>query len=412
MWGRIMLHHDDVSSKNSLIIQSFGFLRLNLCFYLLILIFISGCSSAPSINKAKVNVSGLFNDSYFNEVDIPATAEIYNLPDEIVTEIQRDFARSGGVNGLKIPVNLWLAEYINAQEGGFEYRDHYTRMASVTALERAGNCMSLVVLTTAIAQVLDVPVKFQEIDVEPIWDRRGGFYLVNGHVNMKLLHRDAPNSISLRGSDILVDFLPERSIRSYRVKQINKQTLSGMYFNNVAAEALVRGDYDLAYALVKRAIELDPYYVNSINTLAVIYRHKGLDEPAEKAYRYVLHLEPKNITTLFNLALILGEQDRLEEWKQVHKILELARINNPFYYFDMAQEAYFEKQYQEALVWYKRAVERADYRHEFYFGLSRAYWATGDQRRAKKTMKKALDLSHDETNQDRYKGKLQAMMRH
>ena len=32
---------------------------------------------------------------------------------------------------------------------------------------------------------------------------------------------------------------------------------------------------------------------------------------------------------------------------------------------------------QDALLWYKRAVDKADYRHEFYFGLSRAYWATG-----------------------------------
>ncbi|WP_285164324.1 tetratricopeptide repeat protein [Shewanella goraebulensis] len=383
--------------------------------YLLIFLFsfsiISGCSSTSQA-KNTAKASSLFSDSDFTAVAIPETDAIFELPEEMVNDIRRQYARSAGITGEKMPVNKWLAEYINAQNGGFEYRDHYTRMASVTAQERAGNCMSLVVLSTAIADVLDVPVKYQDIDVEPIWDRRGGFYLVNGHVNMKLLHRDQANTFSMRGSEILVDFLPERSVRAYRVKQINKQTLAGMYFNNVAAEALVKNQYDLAYALAKRAIELDPYYVNSINTLAVIYRHKGMDELAEKAYRHVLQLESKNITTLYNLAIILGEQDRLEEWQQVHKVLELARINNPFYYFDMAQQAYFEKQYQEALVWYKRAVDRADYRHEFYFGLSRAYWATGDERRAKKNMEKALDLSIDQTNQNRYKGKLQAMMRH
>ncbi len=385
------------------------------CVYFIVFCFIftviSGCSSTSPTKKTP-NVSSLFNDSEFTAVTIPDTDAIFALPEKLKIEIRRDYARSGGITGTKVPVNKWLAEYIDAQNGGFEYRDHFTRMASITAEERAGNCMSLVVLSTAIADVLGVPVKFQDIDVEPIWDRRGGFYLVNGHVNMKLLHVDQTNTYSMRGSEILVDFLPERSIRAYRVKQINKQTLAGMYFNNVAAEALVKNDYDLAYALAKRAIELDPYYVNSINTLAVIYRHKGMDKLAEKAYRHVLQLEPKNITTLYNLAIILGEQERLEEWQQVHKVLEIARINNPFYYFDMAQQAYFEKQYQEALVWYKRAVDRADYRHEFYFGLSRAYWATGDQRRAKKNMEKAIDLSLDETSQHRYKGKLQAMLRH
>ncbi|MCL1065889.1 hypothetical protein L2735_03590 [Shewanella olleyana] len=354
----------------------------------------------------------MFSDNDFNSVAIPDTDAIFELPEGMVIDIKKEYARSAGITGEKQAANKWLAEYIGAQDGGFEFRDHYTRMARVTAQERAGNCMSLVVLSTAVADALNIPVKFQDIDVEPVWDRRGGFYLVNGHVNMKLLHHDQPNTYSMRGSEILVDFLPERSVRAYRIKQISRQTLAGMYFNNVAAEALVRNEYDLAYALAKRAIELDPFYVNSINTLAVIYRHKGMDELAEQAYRHVLQLDAKNITTLYNLAIILGEQDRLEEWKQVHKVLELARINNPFYYFDMAQQAYFEKQYQEALVWYKRAVDRADYRHEFYFGLSRAYWATGDERRAKKNMEKALDLSIDETSQHRYKGKLQAMMRH
>ncbi|WP_144212840.1 tetratricopeptide repeat protein [Shewanella donghaensis] len=407
-----MLQNNEASPEISLYSSIVNFRTISLCFCLIFSFIFSGCSSTSTSKSGVAKATVLYNDSYFRPVMIPTTAEVFELPEEMVTEIQRDYARSAGTNGQKKAINLWLAEYINAQDGGFEYRDHYTRMASVTALERAGNCMSLVILSTAIAEAFNVPVKFQDIDVEPIWDRRGGFYLVNGHVNMKLLHRDEPNTINIQTSEILVDFLPERSVRAYRTKKISRETLAGMYFNNVAAEALVRNDYDLAYALIKRAIDLDPYYVNSINTLAVIYRHKGLDAQAETAYRHVLKLESENVTTLYNLAIILGEQNRLEEWKEVHKVLELARINNPFYYFDMAQQAYFEKQYQEALVWYKRAVERADYRHEFYFGLSRAYWATGDERRAKKSMEKAIDLSLDVNNQHRYKGKLQAMMRH
>ena len=133
------------------------------------------------------------------------------------------------------------------------------------------------------------------------------------------------------------------------------------------------------------------------------------DKKAEQAYRAALSVDAQDVSTLFNLALILGEQDRLQEWAEIHKVLELARINNPFYYYDMAQDAYFEKQYQEALVWYKRAVAKADYRHEFYFGLSRAYWATGDQTLAKKNMEKALTLTGDPNNKRRYQSKLQAM---
>ncbi|MBB1383712.1 hypothetical protein H5071_17660, partial [Shewanella sp. SR41-2] len=56
----------------------------------------------------------------------------------------------------------------------------------------------------------------------------------------------------------------------------------------------------------------------------------------------------------------------------------------------------------------KRAVDKADYRHEFYFGLSRAYWATGEERLAEKNLKRALALS-DNSNKQRYQIKLQAL---
>ncbi len=371
---------------------------------------VTACQS-PSPAVKQLDVQTLFKDELFTPVSTIHVDDIYRLPDAFVAKFRRQYQSENSLRNQNKLANEWLAQYIGAQAGGFEYRDHYTRSASETVLNRQGNCMSLVVLSAALADVLNVPVEFNDIDVEPIWDRRGGFFLVNGHVNLTLMPPEDNHTVLFRGAEVLVDFLPERSVRAYKKKQVNKRQLSAMYYNNIAAEALVNNDYDRAYALVKKAIVLHPRYVAAINTLAVIYRHKGDNVSAEKVYRAALHVDPQDLSTLYNLALILGEQNRLTEWAQVHKVLELARINNPFYYFDMAQQAYFDKQYQDALVWYKRAVERADYRHEFYFGLSRAYWATGEERLAEKNMKRALALS-DDSNKQRYQSKLQAMSRH
>ncbi|QIR15550.1 tetratricopeptide repeat protein [Shewanella aestuarii] len=376
--------------------------------FLLSFLLLSGCQTTPETTQ-NLNTDALFYDELFTPVAIQSPEEIFALPQEVIIEVKQAYLKDKSIRSKNLAVHDWLAQYIGAQQGGFEYRDHYTRNAQETALSRMGNCMSLVVLSAALADVFNIPVEFQDIDVEPVWDKRGGFYLVNGHVNLLFSPVAESNTYFVRGSKVLIDFLPERAIRGYSKKTVNKQTLTAMYYNNVAAEALVSQQLDLAYALVKKSIQLDPYYVSSINTLAVIYRRKGDDKKAEQAYRAALSVDSHDVTTLFNLALILGEQDRLEEWAEVHKILELARINNPFYYYDMAQHAYFEKQYQEALVWYKRAVEKADYRHEFYFGLSRAYWATGDQTLAKKNMEKALTLTGDLNNKRRYQSKLQAM---
>ncbi|UJF23471.1 tetratricopeptide repeat protein [Shewanella sp. OMA3-2] len=367
-----------------------------------------GCQSRSAVVQS-MDVESLFHDELFIATEIISPEQIYSLPSSYIAQIKQAYSRDNTTQHRKMPIHSWLAQYIGAQNGGFEYRDHYTRPASETAISRQGNCMSLVVLSAALADIFSIPVEFQDIDVEPVWDKRGGFYLVNGHVNLFLVAATDANTVSFRDNKILIDFLPERAVRGFSQKRVNKQTLTAMYYNNIAAEALVEQQYDLAYALIKQAIRMDPSFIASINTLAVIYRHKGDDEKAEQAYRTALLLDKEDVTTLFNLALILGEQDRLDEWAAVHKILELHRINNPFYYYDMAQQAYFEQHYQEALVWYKRALEKADYRHEFYFGLSRTYWATGERRLAQKNMQKALALTGDVDDKRRYQIKLQAM---
>jgi Tfp pilus assembly protein PilF len=384
--------------------------RWGIILFLVVVFSLSACQSTSSSVK-QIDIDNLFHDELFTAVEVIAVDDIYRLPEHFVAQLRRQFQADNTIRGQGVMANEWLAQYVGAQNGGFEYRDHFTRTAAETVLSRQGNCMSLVVLSAALADVLKVPVEFYDIDVEPIWDRRGGFYLVNGHVNLSLLPPVNNNIVLFRGSEVLVDFLPERSVRAYHKKRVNKHQLSAMFYNNIAAEALVKADYDLAYALVKKSIQLDPQFVAAINTLAVIYRHKGYEHEAEKVYRSALLIDAQDLSTLYNLALILGEQGRLDEWREVYKVLELARINNPFYYYDMAQQAYFDRQYQDALVWYKRAVEKADYRHECYFGLSRAYWATGDKQLAEKNLKRALALS-DTDNKQRYQSKLQSLRQH
>nr|WP_229380987.1 hypothetical protein [Shewanella psychropiezotolerans] len=324
----------------------------------------------------------------------------------------RQFRRATTLSNNDILPHEWLANYIDAENGGFEYRDYRTRTAAQTYGDRAGNCMSLVLLTAALADVVGVDVEFQDIEVPPVWDKQGNFYLINGHVNLRLIPRTRSDRIFVSKRAIQIDFLPERAVRAYNKIRVDKQTVLAMFYNNVAAESLVLGDYDRAYGLLKLGLQQQGDYVPALNTLAVLYRYKGLEQQAEILYKLALSISDHNMNALYNYAILLGSQDRLDEWAKIHKVLELDRIANPYYYYDMAQQAYFEREYQDALLWYKRAVDKADYRHEFYFGLSRAYWATGDERLAKKNMEKALSLTRDENNKVRYQAKLHAMRSH
>lgn len=373
------------------------------------------CSSTP-LEPTVIELDALFDDSFFKPVtDIPSVEDIFSLPSSVAVDVKRSYDHYVISTKNPLAVHEWLASYINAnQDGGqsdFRYQDNLTQTASETYAQRAGNCMSLVVMTSALADIFNIGTEFQDIAIEPVWDKQGDFYLINGHVNLRLLPAQSVHTVYVSTHAILVDFMPERALRGVDKVQINRQTLTAMFYNNMAAESLVEGDLDRAYALVKAGLK-SGHFSPALNTLAVIYRHKGDEKRAEQVYRYALKFDPDDMTTLFNLAVILGNQGRLEEWAQIHKKLELARIRNPYYYYDMGEQAYDEHQYREALAWYQRAVDKADYRHEFFFGLSRTYWALGDEKRAKQNMEKALALSREAADKHRYQAKLQAMRQH
>ncbi len=370
------------------------------------------CQTTPSY-QSRQPVEELFYDEHYDQtLEIPQPDSLFALSPKVVSEVRRAFERETSLQGNHIGAQKWLANYLNAADGGFVYRDNYTRIAGDTYQDRAGNCLSLVLLTASLADILNVPVQFQEVDVPPVWDKQGDFYLINGHINIKLHPANSMKSVNIKGSSILIDFLPERSVRGYSKKRISKQTVIAMFYNNMAAEAMVAKQYDRAYALLKMSLRHKEDFLPALNNLAIAYKYTGHGDNAEKVYRHALSIEPEDLNSLYNLAIYLGEQGRLDEWADVHKVLELARINNPYYYYDMAQQAYFDKEYQSALTWYRRALKRADYRHEFYFGLSRTYWATGDRLKAKANMEKALKLSRDDVNRSRYQTKLDAMKSH
>ena len=379
---------------------------------LLLSSFIGGCASKTSTQDVDLNT--YFHDEHFTAVTtLPTPEDIFTLPEQALVDLKRELKRSQSpLHQPKKMMHEWLADYINATDGGFRYADNLTRTASETFNDRQGNCLSLVVLTAALAEAVDVKVEYQDIGIPPIWDRQGGFYLVNGHINLKLLPADKSNVFNITTRSIQIDFLPERAMQGYSTQRINKSTVTSMFYNNLAAEALIVGNYDRAYGLLKLALAEQNQFLPALNTLAVLYRYKGLDAQAEALYRYALTVSPEDMNALNNYAIMLSVQNRLDEWAEVHKVLELARIRNPYYYYGMAQQAYLEREYQDALSWYKRAIAKADYRHEFYFGLSRTYWVIGDEQLAEKHLKKALSLTKDSKNKQRYQAKLHAMASH
>ncbi|GGY97806.1 tetratricopeptide repeat protein [Shewanella fodinae] len=373
----------------------------------IMLVGICACTVVP---KPSADISSLWQDQYFQSVPVLDPAAIFALPVEVVREVRLDFQQQHLAQQLS--PQMWLAQYLSAADGGFRYQDNDTRVAADTFYQRHGNCMSLVVLTAALAKVLDVKVVFQSVQVPPVWDHQGNFNLLNGHINVRLKAAEGGNVYHALATDLLVDFVPTETLRAYRTERIDEATVLAMFFNNLAAEAMVTHQWDRAYALLKVSLSQQPQFIAALNNLAILYRNNHQLVMAERVYRFALQLQPQNLTTLYNFAVLLDSEGRLDEWIEVNRILELERIRNPYYYYGIAQQAYREQRFAEAIHWYRLAIEKADYRHEFYFGLARSYWALGERKQAASSLKKALQLSRDDSWTHRYQAKLNALERH
>ncbi|GLP95644.1 tetratricopeptide repeat protein [Paraferrimonas sedimenticola] len=371
--------------------------------FLLLLALLTGCATAPAVQDSMVVP---FVDSAFTqEIPPPDRQQALHLTSEQSIQLKHAFSR----DRKKLLAHEWLAQELSAKSGKFTYRDRLSALPNETYQAREGNCLSLVLLTSAMARELGVEVVYREVKVEPVWDRDSGYLLINDHINIELKPERRANTVLTSTQSYVVDFLPQRAIQGYRVNHINERELLSMLYNNLAAERLIDGELDAAYWLAKASLEQDPTFLPAVNTLALIYRRKGLEKDAEAAYRFAMAHDPKDLTSLNNFAVLLADQGRLEEWAQIHRTVELTRLRNPYHYFDQAEAALAAQNYELAIHFYQKALDRADYRHEFHYGLAKAYAQSGEIARAKNSLDRALKFaSSDSANKKRYQSKLAA----
>ena len=87
------------------------------------------------------------------------------------------------------------------------------------------------------------------------------------------------------------------------------------------------GEKSLYYESVqayKKAVELDPRYVDARMGLAEVYEDKGLYQEAIGEYKKVVELDAKNTGALYNLALVYEKVDPKESIALWERYIALA----------------------------------------------------------------------------------------
>jgi tetratricopeptide (TPR) repeat protein len=250
----------------------------------------------------------LLHDEFFTAPAQPIDArDVFALDDAM-----RSYLRDNGKGALFFHNRAeWLVQALYKRgELKIEYDAAATRNAAQAFDARAGNCLSLVLMTAALAKELGLQVEYNSAFTEETWSRQGALLLRSGHINITLGKRmiDRP-----RGQDSRVwtiDFLPAGELQGLRVKPIEEATVVAMFMNNRAAEALARDEAEQAYWWARAGMLADPGFTGVVNTLGVVYQRSGHADAAVQVFRELLRSQPNHTQALNNLALLLEQQGR------------------------------------------------------------------------------------------------------
>jgi len=201
---------------------------------------LAGCSAlAPPPSPAP-----LLHDALFDHPARPAEADAAMAVDDAMRHYVRGVL-AGAARDRGRPRALADALYAPGQLK-LEYDAAVTRTAAQAFAARSGNCLSLVLMTAALAREMGLDVVFQSSRWVETYSRSGDLTFYNGHVNLVLAraalpaYRDAGHHT--RAADALqIDFLPPEALGGLRSVPISEQRVRAMFMNNRAVETLPAG---------------------------------------------------------------------------------------------------------------------------------------------------------------------------
>lgn len=278
-----------------------------------------------------------------------------------------------------------LSAMIESGLMSLDYDDAKTKTARQTFHDRVGNCMSFTALFVALAREADLEVTFQTVEVPPIWYADSDLIILNNHVNALVKQSF--------GSRVVVDFNVTELKGDYETHEVSDEYALALYYNNVAMDALRKGDLEKSFRLLKKSIETYPDIAGNWANLGVIYSRSNEDDYAIAAYHKALDLDKSHRPSLTNLASIYQSRGDAERAEYYARQVRRYQDQNPYYHYYHALAAYNNGDLGTAEERLVRAIDLKDTEHKFYQLQGLIAERYGDRKAALESFEHALDLA-------------------
>ncbi len=245
---------------------------------------------------------------------------------------------------------------------------------------------------------LNMDVQFNEVDVPPIWDLgNGNTMILNKHINAM---------VTRIGSRHVIDLNIDEYEPTYEQRYIDDRLALAQHYNNKAMGFLVENDHVQALRFLRKALHMEPSVSYLWNNLGSLYRRAGNLQAAELSYLAAIEADEDDLIALSNVTRLYEETDNPELAAYYEEQAREFRLQNPYFIYSMAQKAFVESDYESAQEHISDAIDLNNKEHRFYFLMGAIYQKTGDVNLANDNFNKALELSSDPKQQNRYRSKM------
>ena len=376
----------------------------------LVILFIgNGCATSERTLSTLIPLDHILHDEAFpefNQYQIEPSAQIFAL-DNAAKIFVRDAI--SGVRSNDDKARSLMLSIFDRSNLDLIYELSANTNASDTFNNASANCLSLSIMTYAMAQEAGFAPQFQIVDIPEYWTRRSGYTFISGHVNLRITFKGEIARQRLFDNALLVDFDPQTRVKKFFTTGTTKQTIVGMFYNNKGADALLNRNYDKAYAYFKAALLSSSSHAGTWVNLGLLYRKMGLYELAHIAYTQAITVDKDYSTAWENLAFLYDKTGNSKEATEIRSRLESKRMTNPFYHQMLAEVSNDEGNLNSSISHYEKAIRLDGSQHQFYFGLASVYFKKHDYAQSKRYLKIAKKKAGRSKIVNAYVNKLDAL---
>ena len=261
-----------------------------------------------------------------------------------------------------------------------------TTLTAREAFERrTGNCVSFTNLFLALARSIGLVARPALLAHVGESEKHGDLVVVNRHIVAVWEHG---------GRATVFDFNRRRHDPRVGLDLLDDLGLTAVFLNNRGAEELLAGEQERARAWLETATRVEPDFAPAHANLGVVRRALGDPSGAFEAYREALEIEPRDATTLMNLAALYRSSGREPEAQAALRAASL-RGASPWLLVMRGDLEAGVGRAGRAVRLYRKAV--AEFRHdpELHVALARGEIACNRPTRARRALLRALELAPD-----------------